>query len=124
MASQVPVILTFFDPANNPLVGGTVTFDLQVDMSDGTVQICAGRQTSATLDATGSAQVMLWPTDVMSPAGTVYFVNAYNAAGLLAWKGQISVGNSVPPLYLLLEDGTPILLESGFPNAFLLEASS
>lgn len=129
MANPVPVIVTFFDPANNPIAGGTVTFDLTVDISiAGSGQVCAGRQTSATLDATGSAIVNLWPTDtalVTSPsAAAAYIVTAYNAAGLQVWKGTLQVGNTVGQQYLLLEDGTPILLESGFPAAFLLESSS
>lgn len=128
MASTVPVIVTFFDPANNPIAGGKVTFDLTVDIAIGNSgQVCAGTQTSATLDSTGSALVNLWPTDtalVTSPAAAAaYIVTAYNAAGLQVWKGSLQVGSTVGPQYLLLEDGTPLLLESGFPAAFLLESS-
>jgi hypothetical protein len=91
--SQIAVTLKFQDPAGNPLNGGSVTLRLSVDgstaISNG-VQIAAGRTITATLDSTGAATIGLWPNAQLSPAGTVYFVDAYTKLGEPAWSGQMT----------------------------------
>jgi hypothetical protein len=117
MPSQQVVIVTFQDPSGQPLAGGEVTFQLSVDISTslaGGPQVSAGRLTRATLDSTGSAIVQLWPNDILSPAGSVYFVQAYTVLGEYAWSGQLIVLSSGSGVDFLLQ-------ETGAPNLFLLE---
>lgn len=115
MATQQVVIVNFQDCAGNPLANGTVTFRLTTDVSSavsGGPNVCAGQLVSNTLDSTGSVAETLW-------TGT-YFVTAYTAQGLSAWSGQLIVAAGGAD-YLLLEDGSVIWLESGAPDAILLE---
>jgi hypothetical protein len=117
-----PIILTFQDPAGNPIVGGRADIRLQQDISAATAggpQVGAGRLISVPIDSQGVAFVNLWPTDTMFPAA-VYFVQAYNSLGLLVWSGEMKVTGTAAS-YILLENGTPILMESGAPNALLTE---
>ena len=92
--SQQSVTLTFVDPAGNPLASGRVTLQLSVDistaLSDGP-QIDASRIVESTLDDTGSCTLSLWPNNLLFPANSVYFVNAYTAEGQPAWSGQMTV---------------------------------
>jgi len=93
-ATQQSVTLSFFDPAGNPLAGGSVRLTLNIDISTAVVngpQIAAQRTTETTLDDEGSGTVDLWPNDVLFPAGSVYFVEAYSAEGQPAWSGQMTV---------------------------------
>lgn len=92
--SKQSVTLVFQDPAGNPLAGGSVTFMLNVDISTAASsgpQVAAQSTVTATLDGSGSCTVDLWPNNVLSPAGSVYFVNAYAADGQPAWSGQMTV---------------------------------
>jgi hypothetical protein len=122
MPTKQTVVLTFQDPQGNPLAGGRADIQLQQDISAGTSggpQVCAGQLISVTLDSTGTGVVQLWPTDVMFPAA-VYFVRAFTSLGQPVWQGQMTVGGTSPQ-YILLEDGTLIWLESGEPDAILME---
>lgn len=115
MATQQPYILTFQDPAGNPLAGGRVEFRLNVDISTASSsgpQICAGRIATATLDNNGSCVVSLWPNDTLLPSGSVYVVTAYTALGEPAWSGQITATTSTTG-YILQEDGSVIVTEDG-----------
>jgi hypothetical protein len=92
---QIPVVLTFFDPAGNPLAGGSVRITLSADISTATSggpQVTAQRTVVATLDDNGIVIVNLWPNSTLSPTGTVYFVQAFTAEGQPAWDGQLTVG--------------------------------
>jgi hypothetical protein len=92
--SQQSVSLTFQDPSGSPLVGGSVHFELSVDLSTALAlgpQITAQRVVEVTLDDTGSCTVLLWPNNLLVPANSVYFVNAYTAEGQPAWSGQMTV---------------------------------
>lgn len=124
MPSQVTVIVSFQDPSGAPIAGGSVTFDLSIDISSsvsGGPQVSAGRQVTATLDSTGTAIVSLWPNDLIG-SGSVYFVQAFTALGQPVWSGQKTFntggGNNS---YILLEDSSLIWLESGEPDAILTE---
>ena len=91
--AQQSVTFTFQDAGGNPLAGGEVQIHLNQDASLG---ISGGPSVSTrtihvTLDGSGSATVLLWPNDLLLPAGSVYFVNAFSALGEPAWDGQISV---------------------------------
>jgi len=94
MATKQSVTLTFVDPADTPLAGGSVHIMLSVDISTVAAngpQISAQRVVKATLDGSGSCTVLLWPNNLLSPAGSVYFVTAYTALGQHAWSGQLTV---------------------------------
>jgi hypothetical protein len=98
MANQITAVLSFQDPAGNPLAGGSVTFDLSFDLSaavSGGPQVSAGRTVTATLDNTGTCIVNLWPNS-LQPSGSVYFVKAYAADGQPAWEGQLTFTSSSP----------------------------
>ncbi len=87
------VTLTFQDPSGAPIANGSVTFRLQQDISTATSggpQITAGKLVMATLNSSGSATVLLWPTSMMQPSA-VYFVTAYTASGLSVWQSTLSV---------------------------------
>jgi hypothetical protein len=92
--TQQSVSLTFVDPAGNPVAGGSVRLTINVDISTAAAngpQIAAQRTVTATLDDSGSCTVELWPNDVLFPANSVYFVQAYTIEGQPAWSGQITV---------------------------------
>lgn len=92
--TQQSVSLTFQDAAGNPLAGGSVRITMSVDISTATSggpQVAAQRTVEATLDSNGSVTVDLWPNNLLSPSGSVYFVNAYASGGQPAWSGQITV---------------------------------
>ena len=124
--TKVLIIQSFQDPAGNPLAGGKATFSLSIDISTGASsgpQVAAGRTVTATLDNTGTCFVQLWPNDTLSPPGSVYFVAAYTAQGQPAWRGELTVSATGSPNYILLEDGSLILLEPGGPlDGILLES--
>lgn len=97
MAIQQTVVLTFQDPSGNPLANGEVVITLQWDISAGVSggpSVGAGRTVTASLDATGKASVLLWPNDTTEPSGSSYLVQAYSAAGELAWSDQMTVSSS------------------------------
>jgi hypothetical protein len=88
------VVLNYQDPAGNPLADGKVHIMLSVDLSvveDSGPQISAQRVVIVALDSLGSCTVLLWPNNLLSPAGSVYFVTAYSADGQPAWSGQMTV---------------------------------
>lgn len=119
--STVTVILTFQDPAGNPVANGRADINLQQDISTalaGGPQVAAGRTVSVPLDASGVGVASLYPTATMTPSA-VYFVTAYTAQGQPVWKGEITVGSG--DSYILLEDGSLIWLESGEPDAIFTE---
>jgi hypothetical protein len=89
MAIQQSISLMFQDAAGNPLSGGSVVIRLNTDESlgiSGGPSVMA-RSVTTTLDNTGTAVVLLWPTDALLPAGSVYFVDAFTALGQPAWHG-------------------------------------
>lgn len=122
--SQQLIVLSFQDPAGNPLAGGNVILRLNMDGSVSTasgVQISANKTVSASLDSTGTATINLWLNSDISPSGSVYFVDAYTIQGEPAWSGQMTFSLGSIPEYILLEDGSLIWLESGEPDAILTE---
>lgn len=76
----------FQDAAGNPL--SSISLRLTQDVALGSHQITAGRLTTLALDVNGnispSPGAVLW-------GSATYQVIAYNAAGLAAWSGQITV---------------------------------
>jgi hypothetical protein len=94
MPSKQSVTLVFQSPSGAPLALGSVTFRLNVDIStalaDG-VQIAAQRLVKVALDSSGTCTVMLWPNNLLVPANSIYFVNAYTAQGQPAWSGELTV---------------------------------
>jgi hypothetical protein len=88
------VTLVFQDPAGNPIANGSVRIRLQVDVSTATSggpQVSAGRMLEASLDASGSVTISLWPNSTTVPANSVYFLTAYTALGQPVWKGELTV---------------------------------
>jgi hypothetical protein len=115
------VVISFQDPAGNPLANGYVKLRLQQDISaafTGGPQIAAGRTVTIQLDENGIGVVKLWQTTNLFPT-TSFFAEAYTAKGQPCWQGNITVG--VGASYILLEDGSLILLETGGPNGILTE---
>jgi len=95
----------FFDAANNPLAGGTVTFDLGTDahVIGGTgVQVLAGRQVAVILDSNGRIppNTAIWSNSILSNDGmgnlTIYHIRAYNVQGLLSWNHDYAKITSGP----------------------------
>ncbi len=123
--SKQTVVLGFQDSLGNPLTGGTVTFDLNVDISTATAlgpQINARQTASAICDSNGVITVKLWPNDVLVPSGSVYFVQAYTSLGQPVWRGELKVASSGVTDYLLQEDGISVfLLETSLVDAIILE---
>lgn len=94
MATKQSVTLTFLDPSNTPLAGGSVVFRLNYDisvMTSGGPQVSAKRAVTVTLDDSGSCTVPLWPNNILFPANSIYFVTAYTAQGQPAWSGELTV---------------------------------
>ena len=94
--TQQSVTLVFQDAAANPLAGGLVRLTLNVDISiavSSGPQIAAQRTVDGTLDDSGSVTLNLWPNDVLFPANSVYFVQAYTSTGQPAWDGQMTVSS-------------------------------
>jgi hypothetical protein len=122
---KIPVVLAFFDPAGNPLAGGSVRITLSADIStasSGGPQVTAQRTVAVTLDDNGTAVVSLWPNSTLSPAGTVYFVQAFTAEGQPAWDGQLTVGSGGGgPDYILTEGDVGIILLEGGVGGILTE---
>jgi hypothetical protein len=122
IASPKPLLLyAFQDPQGNPLANGTATFRLTFDAGNNGPQVAAGKKVSVQLDANGTALVALWANDALLPAGSKYKVVAYSYGGAIAWQGEIVIASQAAPNYLLTETGGVFLLESGVPNAILLE---
>lgn len=121
MPVQELLVLTFQDPAGNPLANGSATLHLQQDISAGVAggpQVSAGRMVTLSLDSTGTGIAEIWLPG-LSPS-PIYFVQAYTASGQPAWRGTITISTSLPS-FILLEDGTLIYLETGAPAAILTE---
>lgn len=94
MATKQSVSLTFLDPSNAPLAGGSVVFRLNYDISavtSGGPQVSAKRTVTVVLDDNGSCTVSLWPNNLLSPTNSIYFVTAYTAQGQPAWSGELTV---------------------------------
>lgn len=102
MPSKVQLIGgAFQDSEGNLLANGYLVFRLSQDASVvGVGSICAGREVTVALNASGSvstspAQQFIWANDQMSPANTFYRVTGYTAQGQPAWgpNNQQVLGN-------------------------------
>jgi hypothetical protein len=92
--TPIAVPFAFFDPSGAPLAGGKVVAYLNMDIaynSPSGSQVMAKR-VEATLDNNGTVTMTLWPNTNLNPPNSVYFIEAFTAQGLSAWKGQITVG--------------------------------
>jgi hypothetical protein len=74
-----------------PLAGGYVTFRLNTDAVAGDSQISSGRIVTFPLDVNGNLSGYIWPNDQMTPANTVYFVEAFTAEGQMVWEAQLHI---------------------------------
>lgn len=86
--------VTYQLPNGTPLADGSVTVRLNTDavaLGTGGHQITAGKVVKVLLDDTGSATFLIWPNDQLTPAGTVYILEAFSARGESAWSGQVSI---------------------------------
>jgi hypothetical protein len=81
----------FQAPNGVPLAGGYVTFRLNTDAVAGGSQISAGRIVTFDLDLNGNLAGYIWPNDQMTPNDTVYFVQAFTAAGQLVWNAELHI---------------------------------
>jgi len=77
-----------------PLAGGYVTFRLNTDARVDDSQVSAGRVITFPLDSNGNLSGLIWPNDQMNPNNTVYFVQAFTAAGQLVWEQQLFITTS------------------------------
>jgi hypothetical protein len=122
MATQHSYTFLFQAPSGAPLALGSVRFRLNTDASTATaggVQIAAQRIVTAALDSSGEATVSLWANTDLSPAGTVYVIQAFTAEGELVWQGEATL---TPQNFIMQEDTTSfILLEGSVTDALLQE---
>jgi hypothetical protein len=127
----------FQDALGEVIAKGTLRLKLSQDevLSNNAGQLCGGAEVTIPLDANGNvdtaqANVSVWPTDQMSPAGAFYTVWAYAADGQLAWgpNSNLTVPSGsnynldgwVPNLYannLILQVGSVLLETNGAPNS-------
>lgn len=92
--AAITVTGRFFDAANNPIAGGTIEFQLNVDarMPCNGIQVAASRPVAVILDANGSIppNTYLWANSQLTTGvagqNTVYHIRVYNAQGLLVWQ--------------------------------------
>jgi hypothetical protein len=68
-----------------------VTFRLNTDAVAGDSQISSGRMVTFPLDVNGNLSGYIWPNDQMTPANTVYFVEAFTAKGQMVWEAQLHI---------------------------------
>lgn len=94
---QVSITVTFQDASGAPLANGSVTFDLNVDIStvsSGGTQVCGSKTVKVDLDVNGSVTLSLWPNDTLFPSGSVYFVRAFTSSGLQVFSAQATVSHT------------------------------
>jgi hypothetical protein len=64
---------------------------LNTDAVAGDSQISSGRIVTFPLDVNGNLSGYIWPNDQMTPANTVYFVEAFTAEGQMVWEAQLHI---------------------------------
>lgn len=98
----------FQDASGNPLSNGYLVFRLQHDgVALFTGQIVGGAAVRVPLDINGYVQgtisgapVLMWPNNVLLPAGGSYIVWAYDSSNRLVWDNpQVQTINSTPSPY-------------------------
>lgn len=80
----------FQDSLGVVLASGYLLLELSQDAQVNTsTQVVSGYIVRISLDANGNVATspaqLVWPNDVLSPAGTFYNVSVYNAQGQLVW---------------------------------------
>jgi hypothetical protein len=106
----------FQDALGEVIAKGTLRLKLSQDevLSNNAGQLCGGAEVRIPLDANGNvdtaqANVSVWPTDQMMPAGAFYTVWAYAADGQLAWG---------PNSNLTVPSGATYNLDGWVPNLY------
>jgi hypothetical protein len=83
----------FVDNLGNPIANGSLVLklsqDAQANQGLNNVQVGSGLGVTVPLDSNGniitSPNQLVWPNDVLTPAGTFYNVSAYNQNGQRVW---------------------------------------
>ncbi len=111
MARQQLEYGVFQDAEGNPLALGYLTVRLNTDaVSDAGDQVSAGIVVTVPLDVNGriAGAAEFWPTDQLTPSGTIYIVKAYTARGQFVWESQTGLPTITN---LLLQEATPLILQ-------------
>jgi len=88
-------ITTYLDSSGKPLANGYLLINLTFDAAIGTTssQVCAGLKVQVNLDSNGviTGSPVFWQNSSLSPSGSMYVVEAYEANGQLVSRIFVTV---------------------------------